>query len=101
MLEFKLAIRKSRRLKLPGSNYPGGQSRNHGLDVTPGRRDVDSRGNALDNATDSRPARGQENDDGNPPVLEILLVAQIGIGRNEYLEPLLLGHAQKFAILEG
>lgn len=90
-----------RLLKVPGSNYPGGQSRNHDLGVTPSRRDVDNRSNALHNTTNSRPARGQENDDGNAPVLEILLVAQIGIGRNEYFEPSLLGHAQKLAILEG
>lgn len=87
--------------KVPGANYPEGRSRNRDLDVTTGRRGIDRRGNAFDNAADSRPARGQEHDDGNPPVREILLVTQIGIGRDENIESSLLGHAKKLAVLEG
>ena len=48
----------------------------------------------------ARPTRCRENNDSNSPGCKVLLIPEIGVGGNKYLEPLLFGRTQQLTILQ-
>jgi hypothetical protein len=62
---------------------------------------VDGAYHGRDPASDARPARRTQNDDCNTPRTEILLVAQVPVGRDENLESFLFGNIEQVAVLKG
>ena len=69
--------------------------------------DVPARCNAADGgsdfsrgATDPWPTRGREDDNGDPPGAEMLLVLEVRVGGDEHLEAVRLGSSQQLAIAE-
>jgi len=56
--------------------------------------------NRSDGALDARPARRAEYNNGDTPRREVLLILQVRISRNEYLEAFLLGYIEQLAVFQ-
>ena len=82
----------------PRVEHPRALSWNLDFRVATLRSPVDRMNNRSDGTLNARPARRAEYNDGDTARRELLLIFQVRISRNEYLEAFLPGHVEQLAV---
>ena len=74
--------------------------RNSDLDIATGNRRIDRLHHEVNCAPDSRPTRGRQYHDGHAPIREVLLIAEISIGRDQHDKAVGLGRIEQTTVLQ-